>query len=201
MKIPRITQCCCCGLKTGNIFWCWIEFFTILSGLVISTYVFFIHGLNGMPVILSIDDYFHPYKYSVGFFLIGAETVCAVICLFFIHGIRKKKPEYLLPFTFKNAGISLIFILYGACFLNLLGIIGVFYMLVAISNYSLYDEILDENQRKLTIAQMEMQSIHPVAVPVYQCDYCPAVNEQWVPSSCDIVTYCHMFPNRARYCN
>ena len=63
MKIPRIAQCCCCGLKTGNIFWCWIEFFTTLSGLLISTYVFFMHGLYEMPVMLSIDNLFHPHKY------------------------------------------------------------------------------------------------------------------------------------------
>lgn len=108
------------------------------------------------------------------------------------------KPEYLLPFTFKNAGISLIFILYGASFLSLLGIIGIFYMFIAISNYSLYDKILQENLRKIQLAQMEMR----VAVPAYQCDYCSNLtNEQWVPSSCDIVTYGHMFPTRVRYYN
>lgn len=63
MKIPRITQCCCCGLKTGNIFWCWIEFFTSLCGLMICTYVFFINGLYGTPVVITIDTYFHSYKY------------------------------------------------------------------------------------------------------------------------------------------
>lgn len=74
-------------------------------------------------------------------------------------------------------------------------------MLLAISNYSLYDEILKENQRKFQLVQLEMQTVHPATVPVYQCDCCPDVNNQWIPSSDDIATHGRMFPSRPRYCN
>ncbi|CAG9810584.1 unnamed protein product [Chironomus riparius] len=156
-KIPRFKSCLCCDLKSGNIFICRLEFLLTILGIVFVSFGgvgFFYAAINDVRFSDNEDGFIRTIFYefnviSYGLFSVTLLTLMAVFSYYFLDGVKMNEPRNLLPYTFKNVFFGIILTAYGLCFLSPLFFLGVYFILLATFNYSLFDAISLENEEKL----------------------------------------------------
>ncbi|XP_045593850.2 uncharacterized protein [Procambarus clarkii] len=109
MNTWKPTKCCCCSLRTGSLVVGALALIGAVLDLIngcVGTFAFVINQLAKLKLISCLEDedstlcadQSKKYVLAFSFALIICEAIQAIVCCMLIHGIRKEKPKFMVPY-------------------------------------------------------------------------------------------------------